>query len=175
MSTLRARIGTAALLGLLSGAGFVACGRADPTPRDATPAPGTGSGTPQLAALDELARAADEHVEKPILVLEEEVLTVQDVPKGTELPGYGVGGGAAGAYGQRFGKGTLVAEGGAAAADDVPLPPADPRAGDDGFVATTGEGLASTFAIDVDTAAYAVVRQTLLRGVRPAPGSVRIE
>ena len=69
---------------------------------------------------------AEEQVEKPIIILEEEVEVTQDVPKGTDLSNlsnknldstsvvdaYGVGGGAAGAYGQRWGKGSLAREGG---------------------------------------------------------------
>lgn len=69
---------------------------------------------------------AEEQVEKPIIVLEEEVEVTTDVPKGTDMSNqsnknldstsvvdaYGVGGGAAGAYGQRFGKGSLAREGG---------------------------------------------------------------
>jgi len=71
---------------------------------------------------------AEEQVEKPIIVLEEEVEVTQDAPKGADLSNesnkdldsssvvdaYGVGGGAAGAYGQRFGKGSLAREGGSA-------------------------------------------------------------
>ncbi|MDC3379018.1 terpene cyclase/mutase family protein [Planctomycetota bacterium] len=69
---------------------------------------------------------AEEEVEKPIIILEEEVEVTQDVPKGTDMSNlsnknldstsandaYGVGGGAAGAYGQRWGKGSLAREGG---------------------------------------------------------------
>lgn len=69
---------------------------------------------------------AEEQVEKPIIILEEEVEVTADVPKGTDLSNlsnknldstsvvdaYGVGGGAAGAYGQRWGKGSLAREGG---------------------------------------------------------------
>lgn len=66
------------------------------------------------------------NVEKPIIILEEEVELTEDVPKGTDLSNlsnknldstsvedaYGVGGGAAGAFGQRWGKGSLAKEGG---------------------------------------------------------------
>ena len=66
----------------------------------------------------------EDGVEKPIIILEDEV----ELPKGTDLgnlsnkkldskdvvDAFGVGGGAKGAYGQRFGKGTLKAEGGTA-------------------------------------------------------------
>ena len=69
---------------------------------------------------------ADKMVEKPIIILEEEVEITKDIPKGTDLSNlsnknldsqsvvdaYGVGGGAAGAYGQRWGKGSLEREGG---------------------------------------------------------------
>lgn len=65
-------------------------------------------------------------VEHPIIMLEEEVEITKDIPKGTDLnnlsnknldgqsvvDAYGVGGGAAGAYGQRWGKGSLIHEGG---------------------------------------------------------------
>lgn len=70
--------------------------------------------------------SAEEVVEKPIIILEEEVEVATDVPKGTDLSNlsnknldstsvndaYGVGGGGAGAYGQRWGKGSLAREGG---------------------------------------------------------------
>ena len=69
---------------------------------------------------------AEKPVEKPIVVLEEEVEITKDVPKGTDMSNlsnknldstsvvdaYGAGGGAAGAYGQRWGKGSLSREGG---------------------------------------------------------------
>jgi hypothetical protein len=69
---------------------------------------------------------AEKPVEKPIVVLEEEVEITKEVPKGTDMSNlsnknldstsvvdaYGVGGGAAGAYGQRWGKGSLSREGG---------------------------------------------------------------
>ncbi len=69
---------------------------------------------------------ADKIVEKPIIILEEEVEITKDIPKGTDMSNlsnknldstsvvdaYGVGGGAAGAYGQRWGKGSLSREGG---------------------------------------------------------------
>lgn len=70
--------------------------------------------------------SAEKPVEKPIIILEEEVEITKDVPKGTDMSNlsnknldstsvvdaYGVGGGAAGAYGQRWGKGSLAREGG---------------------------------------------------------------
>ncbi|MGE0708110.1 MAG: prenyltransferase/squalene oxidase repeat-containing protein [Planctomycetota bacterium] len=69
---------------------------------------------------------SEEVVEKPIIIREQEVEVTQDMPKGTDLSNmsnknldstsvvdaYGVGGGAAGAYGQRWGKGSLSKEGG---------------------------------------------------------------
>lgn len=69
---------------------------------------------------------AEKIVEKPIIVLEEEVEITKDIPKGTDMSNqsnknlestsvvdaYGVGGGAAGAYGHRLGKGALANEGG---------------------------------------------------------------
>jgi len=69
---------------------------------------------------------AQEVVEKPIIVLEEEVTFESETPKGTDFSNlsnknldstsandaYGAGGGAAGAYGSRFGKGSLAKEGG---------------------------------------------------------------
>jgi len=66
----------------------------------------------------------EETVEKPIIILEEEVELTDDVPKGRPFAtpsgsgapsvtdAYGVGGGAAGAFGQRWGKGSLAREGG---------------------------------------------------------------
>lgn len=76
---------------------------------------------------------AEEQVEKPIIILEEEVEVTADVPKGTDLSNlsnknldstsvvdaYGVGGGAAGAYGQRWGKGSLAREGGSAGTESA--------------------------------------------------------
>ena len=75
-------------------------------------------------------------VEKPIIILEEEVELTQDVPKGTDLSklsnkrladakdAYGVGGGGAGAYGERFNG----PRGGKTPAPDPepPLPPPPP-------------------------------------------------
>ena len=69
---------------------------------------------------------SEEVVEKPIIIREQEVEVTSDMPKGTDLSNmsnknldstsvvdaYGVGGGAAGAYGQRWGKGSLSKEGG---------------------------------------------------------------
>lgn len=43
------------------------------------------------------------------------------------------------------------------------------------FAATRGEGLRSTIALEVDSAAYVTLRQALVRGTLPAPESVRIE
>jgi hypothetical protein len=65
-------------------------------------------------------------VEKPIIILEDEVEVVKGVPKGTDMSNlsnknldstsvndpYGVGGGSSGAYSQRWGKGALAREGG---------------------------------------------------------------
>jgi len=65
-------------------------------------------------------------VEKPIIILEEEVEITKDIPRGTSfdnlsnknldstscIDAYGIGGGRAGAYGQRRGKGSLAREGG---------------------------------------------------------------
>ncbi|TET34948.1 MAG: hypothetical protein E3J72_12495 [Planctomycetota bacterium] len=69
---------------------------------------------------------ADKLIEKPIIMLEEEVEITKDIPRGTSfdnlsnknlnstsvVDAFGVGGGASGAYGQRWGRGTLVKEGG---------------------------------------------------------------
>lgn len=171
----------------------------------AAPAPGprsTPAGSPSPRSEPLPAPARDVEVERPIVILEEEVV-LSTVPQGMNVAdAYGVGGGAAGAYGQRFGKGRLIAHGGGVAQADAPaLPPPQPlpplegvreRADDPldpgaanpdpvetalpaGFTATRGEGLASTFAIDVDTASYALVRQRLLGGALPDPGQVRVE
>ena len=83
--------------------------------------PETEATVPELGA--RLERSGDqpldqETVEKPIIVLEEEVELTEDEPKGRPLStpslgdAYGVGGGAAGAFGQRWGKGSLAKEGG---------------------------------------------------------------
>ena len=69
---------------------------------------------------------AEVMVEKPIILLEEEVEITKDIPRGTSfdnlsnknldstscVDAYGIGGGRAGAYGQRWGKGSLAREGG---------------------------------------------------------------
>jgi hypothetical protein len=69
---------------------------------------------------------ADKIVERPIVMLEEEIEITKDIPRGTSfdnlsnknlnstsvVDAYGVGGGAAGAYGQRWAKGSLETEGG---------------------------------------------------------------
>ncbi|MCA8920940.1 MAG: terpene cyclase/mutase family protein [Planctomycetes bacterium] len=71
---------------------------------------------------------ADTPVEKPIIILEEEVEVTADPPRGVDLSdttldsdsvvdAYGVGGGAAGSYAQRFGKGSLAREGGSPATE----------------------------------------------------------
>lgn len=52
--------------------------------------------------------------------------------------------------------------------------PAQPKLEENPFVDASVERL-STFAIDVDTASYTLVRGALASGVRPAPSSVRIE
>ncbi|MEZ6189090.1 MAG: prenyltransferase/squalene oxidase repeat-containing protein, partial [Planctomycetota bacterium] len=76
---------------------------------------------------------AQEVVEKPIIVLEEEVTFENETPKGTDFSNlsnknldstsandaYGAGGGAAGAYGSRFGKGGLAQEGGSPATESA--------------------------------------------------------
>jgi len=78
---------------------------------------------------------ADKIVEKPIILLEEEVEITKDIPRGTSfdnlsnknlnstsvVDAYGVGGGAAGAYGQRWGKGSLVNEGGSPGTESAVL------------------------------------------------------
>jgi hypothetical protein len=121
--------------------------------------------------------------ETPIIILEEEVEVTADVPKGgpdlsnlsnknldatSVVDAYGVGGGAAGAYGQRFGKGSLSSSGGMEGRNEG-APKVEP------FTPAVGDGLMSTFAIDVDTASYSTVRQHLLRGSLPDPSSVRVE
>jgi hypothetical protein len=67
---------------------------------------------------------ADKMVEGPIIMTEEEVELLRDIPRGTAfdnltnrhlssssvVDAYGVGGGAAGAYGQRWGRGRLLGE-----------------------------------------------------------------
>lgn len=74
-------------------------------------------------------------IEKPIKELEEEVEKTNDIPKGTSMDNqanknldstsvvdaYAVGGGAAGAYGQRFGKGSLTNVGGTPATESAVL------------------------------------------------------
>ena len=72
-------------------------------------------------------------IEKPIVMLEEEVEETKDIPEGLDLQNlsnknlestsvvdaYGVGGGAAGKYGQRWGKGSLTREGGSAGTESA--------------------------------------------------------
>lgn len=81
----------------------------------------------------------------------------------------GVGGGGGARYGGRHG-------GRSRAAPPAPrVQEGSPLSGADGFVTTEGEGKASTFAVDVDTASYATVRQALTHGLLPDPAAVRIE
>ncbi len=79
----------------------------------------------------------EQKIDKPIKKLEEEVEEVKEneIPKGTSLSNlanknlestsvvdaFGVGGGAAGAYGQRWGKGSLTREGGSDATESAVL------------------------------------------------------
>ncbi|MCZ6689028.1 MAG: terpene cyclase/mutase family protein [Planctomycetota bacterium] len=77
----------------------------------------------------------ERQVEHPIIMLEEEVEITKDIPKGTDLnnlsnknldgqsvvDAFGVGGGAAGAYGQRWGRGSFTHEGGSAGTERAVL------------------------------------------------------
>ncbi len=77
----------------------------------------------------------EEMVEKPIILLEEEVEITKDIPRGTSfdclsnknldstscVDAYGIGGGRAGAYGQRWGKGSLANEGGSPGTESAVL------------------------------------------------------
>jgi Ca-activated chloride channel family protein len=87
----------------------------------------------------------------------------------------GVGGGGARSGGRHGGRRNLVARGGSAATAEPRVKEGSPLSGQDGFVTTEGEGKASTFAVDVDTASYATVRQALTHGLLPDPAAVRIE
>ncbi|MEZ6189515.1 MAG: hypothetical protein R3F62_31515 [Planctomycetota bacterium] len=83
---------------------------------------------------EELSReGGDAPVEKPIIILEEEVLVEGDEPKGTDfsepprrpvdstVDAYGVGGGAAGAFAQRYGGAAEEREGATQASEDALL------------------------------------------------------
>ncbi|MCO5165503.1 MAG: von Willebrand factor type A domain-containing protein [Planctomycetes bacterium] len=145
---------------------LVGCGREATSPAPAA--------TPRRTDAPTTAPFQD-RCEEPIIILEEEVEVTAEVPRGGDGLGevadaFGIGGGAAGAYGSRYGGGTTTPHG---AGPERAAP--DPRAGADGFVTAEGDGALSTFAVDVDTASYALVRQHLLRGSRPDPASVRVE
>ncbi|MHC4661194.1 MAG: vWA domain-containing protein [Planctomycetota bacterium] len=121
---------------------------------------------------------ADRLVERPIIMLDEEI-ELHDVPKGTGFDNlgsrglmstsvcdaYGVGGGACGAYGQRWGKGSF---------DDGKGNFFFLNDGDRPFIATSFDHL-STFAADVDTASYTIARSNILQGKLPPKKGVRIE
>ncbi|MFZ5469389.1 MAG: vWA domain-containing protein [Myxococcota bacterium] len=86
-------------------------------------------------------------------------------------------GGGSGAYGQSYG-GT----GGAAGALVGVFGGGRESGGGEGYThygvnafVTTAEDRLSTFAVDVDTASYAIARRKLLEGTLPPPSSVRVE
>ncbi len=93
-------------------------------PTGMPPAKARGMGTCGTPAVG--LGAGGQMVEKPIIILEEEVEITKDIPHGTSfdrlsnksldstscVDAYGIGGGRAGAYGQRWGKGSLAREGG---------------------------------------------------------------
>jgi len=74
-------------------------------------------------------------IEHPVLILEEETEITTDIPRGTSwdnlsnknlssefaVDAYGLGGGAAGAYGARYGRGSVLREGGSAGTESAVL------------------------------------------------------
>jgi hypothetical protein len=75
----------------------------------------------------------DKIVERPVIILEEETEITTDIPRGTSfenlsnknlqsnscVDAYGIGGGAAGAYGSRWGRGSFANEGGSPGTEDA--------------------------------------------------------
>ncbi len=145
-------------------------------------------------------------MESPAILLEEEVEITKDIPTGTSIDclsnkniettscvdAYGIGGAAAGAYGQRWGKGTLSIK---------PLGNVVPRGNQKmgpvcgGSVPPNGEAhdamffkhygcnpeiqtddnRFSTFGVDVDTASYTLCRRYINGGNLPPEEAVRVE
>lgn len=174
------------VLSVAAVAALAGCGR-EATPPAAAPTPSkTDAPTTAPAPFPD-------RCEQPIIVLDEELEVTADVPRGSDPvldlhsvdgggdDATGLSGGGAGAwrgyYGGGVGRREAGAHGAVAPRDGQALERAapDPRAGADGFVTAEGDGALSTFAVDVDTASYALVRQHLLRGSRPDPASVRVE
>src|SRR6185295_17337159 len=96
--------------------------------------------------------------------------------------GVGAGGGGAGRYSGRMGKGVGGRDRAAAGKPDEPARPApEGNAGmifkDQGSnpVVRTADECQSTFGLDVDTASYTKIRDFLMRGVRPPKEAVRVE
>jgi len=148
---------------------------------------------------------ANRIIEKPILIFEEEVEISRDITRGTSfdslankninarsiIDAYGMGGKAAGVYGQRWGKGgVILCEGGSPGScacciggctGSLAHPEDEGRSaiffldsGENPFIDTSWDHL-STFAIDVDTASYTMARSYIEKGELPPKKSIRIE
>jgi Ca-activated chloride channel family protein len=137
--------------------------------------------------------------EKPILILEEEVEITKDISKGTSfdnianknlgstscIDSYGIGGGRAGAYGQRWGKGSMATHKGSVGAAPAHGGSKPPNAApyDAMFLKHYGvnpeiqsdDKKLSTFGIDVDTASYTLCRRYITDGHLPPEEAVRVE
>jgi len=84
---------------------------------------------------------AEKEVERPIIELDQEKPETKDIPKGTSfdnlsnknldstgyIDAYGIGGGRAGAYGARWGHGSLVREGGSPGDSGIEMAVASPE------------------------------------------------
>jgi len=142
---------------------------------------------------------ADRIVERPIIMLEDEIEITKDIPLGTSfdslsnkhlesdsiIDAYGSIGGASGAYGEKApgGSSYCMCWGacGSCSAESAKTPEEKgPHAifyldnGENPFIDASWDRL-STFAIDVDTASYTIARDYIKKGELPPKKTVRIE
>jgi len=179
--------------GLTATTALVACGLLFATPQGRDLWQNTGIGAPETTELDgELARpqpdiVAEEATPEPITTAETAQIEAPAEAQ-TETPARSVQTRAAPSSPAPTGGAPSVMAG---EADSLMLAPPTPPG--DGFVATpepntetfataeqnplkvTVEEPVSTFSIDVDTASYGIVRNSLNRGVLPPPDAVRVE
>jgi len=137
--------------------------------------------------------------ESPIIITEEEVEITKDIPRGTSFDNlsnknldstnscdaYGVGGGGhAGAYGRRFGKGSMARQ---QSSSTPPVCGGSKTPNKEPYDATffkhygvnpeiqTDDKMRSTFGLDVDTASYTIFRNYVKDGNVPPEEAIRVE